>query len=400
MVEKKTKVKEIDFDFTDEKTFNVKGSEVEKEITPYRRFEIGKFDFNKGVNPNTVYSRRANVFSKDQEISKRVAENMAQVSELQNAVEYKLATEGAGPLKRFILRVKHKLPAMKNAYRDYSITELLLAQAQIMDHNVSLLENAINDYKGIIVTLEDYEKKLSSKTLELADYITELVQQKNKLLIELKKHQEKKSEDADLSYREHWALAQKYLIRDLRNIDAEIRKATHYRTTWGKQSNAIDINIKHMQMYSEFSEHIVIMGREASDYLKLTADMYTKSANMGNLGIIVGKRLLAWTDITYKLGEASTKRLHASMALVDSLNRADDNKRSKLESILGSSTIEVENALNEMQAINQATIEDYLKQAENLGYSGEINAPSEIFNDKKDDTKSSVYNRFGIDVDL
>ena len=400
MVEKKTKVKEIDIDFTDERTFDVKNSKVENEITPYRRFEIGKFDFNKGVNPNVLYSRKANVFSKDQEVSKRVAENMAQVSELQNAVEYKLATEGAGSLKKFFLRIKHKLPVMKNAYRDYSITELLLAQAQIMDQNVSLLEHSINDYKGIIVTLEDYEKKLSNKTLELADYITELVQQKNKLLLELKKHQERKSENADLSYREHWALAQKYLVRDLRKIDAEIRKATHYRTVWGKQSNAIDINIKHMQMYSEFSEHIAIMGKEASDYLKLTADMYTKSATMGNLGIIVGKRLMTWSDITYKLGEASTKRLYASMDLVTSLNRAEDNKRSRLEDLLTSSTVEVENALNTMQATNQATIEDYLKQAENIEYSGEINAPSEIFNDKKDDTKSSVYNRFGIDVDL
>ena len=400
MVEKKTKVKELDFDFTDERTFDVKSSKVEKEIAPYRRFEVGKFDFNKGVNPNLIYNRKVDVFSRDQDVSKRVAENMAQVSELQNAVEYKLATEGASPLRKFILKVKHKLPAMRNAYRDYSITELLLAQTQIMDQNVSLLENAINDYKGIIIILEDYEKKLSNKTLELADYITELVQHKNKLLLELKKHQSRKSEDADLSYREHWALAQKYLIRDLRKADAEIRKATHYRTVWGKQSNAIDVNIRHMQMYSEFSEHIVIMGKEASDYLKLTADMYTKSATMGNLGVIVGKRLLAWTDITYKLGEASTKRLYAGMDLVSSLNRADDNKRSRLESLLTSSTVEVENALRTMQATNQATIEDYLKQAETIGYNGEISAPSEIFNEPKDDTKSSVYERFGIDVDL
>ena len=381
--------------------FNFKDSKVKDEIQPYRKFKVGSFNYGKKIDTSNISSRTARVLSNDKDISIVVAKNMEEVRQLQSAVEYKLASENTYGFRRFLLNFSYRVPVVKKLSKQNSVTELLLAQADIMDKNVGLLKKAVGDYLGLIDTLEAYERELSSRSLEIASYITSLTKHKEKFLRTLKEHQSKKNISGDLSYRERWVLAQKYLLRDLQEIDKEIRKAIHYRSLWVKQSSAIDVNIRHMQLYGEFSEHIAITGEEASNFLRVTAGNYENSARMGDLNVSIGNRLMAWSAITYKLGEAGAKRLYASVALVKGLHSADDASNSNLEKLLTNSTREVKEVLNVIQSGEQDNIENYLRQAENTSY---IDGSSQSFIDVGDrnigDNKKEIYDSFGIDIDL
>ncbi len=396
------KVKEVNLDdvvnssFTD---FDVKSSKVEKEIVPYERFKPGSFNYDRKIDLRDVGIRTSRVVSNDKDVSLIVAKNMEEVKQLQAAVEFKLASENASGFRKVLLNLQYRIPVIKKLSKQYSITELLLAQADIMDKNVALLKNSVRDYLGLIENLEVYERELSSRSLDIAEYITTLQKHKQKYLKAFKEHQARKDISRDLSYREKWALAQKYLLRDLKEIDKEIRKAVHYRALWAKQSSAIDVNIKHMQLYGEFSEHIAITGEEASNYLRVTAGIYESSANMGDLNVSVGTRLMAWSNIAYKLGEAGAKRLYASVELVKAMNSADDTSKSNLEKLLTSSTREVDEVLNVMKANDQDSIEDYLRQAESTTYiSG--NEPLIDVGDKNiGNDKEEIYRSFGIDLE-
>ncbi len=395
------KTVEVDLeDLVDNTEFKVKSSKVEKEIVPYKRFKPGSFNYDRKVDLRDVGIRTSRVVSNDKDVSIIVAKNMEEVKKLQAAVEYKLASENASGFRKILLNLQYRVPIIKKLSKQHSITELLLIQADIMDKNVALLKNAVNNYTGLIDTLEVYERELSSRSIDIADYITSLHKHKEKYLRAFKEHEAKKNLSKDLSYREKWGLARRYLIRDLKEIDKEIRKAYHYRALWAKQSSAIDVNIRHMQLYGEFSEHIAITGEEASNYLRVTAGIYEQSAAMGDLNVSVGTRLMAWSNIAYKLGEAGAKRLYASMELVKAMNSADNNSKSNLEKLLTSSTREVDEVLNVMKSDDQSVIEDYLRQAEKITYFNENDPLLDIdIGDKKiGGNKEEIYKSFGIEL--
>ncbi len=394
--------KEINLDDIVDKNlrdFDVKSSKVEKEIVPYERFKPGSFNYDRKIDLRDVGVRTSRVIANDKDVSLVVAKNMEEVKQLQAAVEFKLASENTSGFKKFLLNMKYRIPVIKKLSKQYSITELLLAQADIMDKNVALLKGAVRDYLGLIENLEVYERELSSRSLDIADYITTLQKHKQKYLKAFKEHQSKKDISKDLSYREKWVLAQKYLLRDLKEIDKEIRKAIHYRALWAKQSSAIDINIKHMQLYGEFSEHIAITGEEASNYLRVTAGIYESSANMGDLNVNIGTRLMNWSNIAYKLGEAGAKRLYASVELVKAMNSADDNSKSNLEKLLTSSTREVDEVLNAMKSNDQDAVEEYLRQAESTIYLPGNEPLIDVGDKNIGNDKEEIYRSFGIDLE-